>query len=141
MSVMKSKVFIDSNIWVYMFTEDEQKSQSAKEFIKQCVDEDHIVISYQVINEVCYVLRKNKFTEADIKKVARYMMGICEIVAFGSEEVLFASELRDMLSLSYWDSLIVSSSLLAKCVVLASEDMQDGLRIGDMVVRNVLIRR
>jgi predicted nucleic acid-binding protein len=43
--------------------------------------------------------------------------------------LLKAAELRSQYQLSYWDSLIVSSSLFAKVNVLLSEDMQHGLII------------
>jgi predicted nucleic acid-binding protein len=42
-------------------------------------------------------------------------------------------------TLSYWDSQIVASALISHCGVLASEDMQDGLIIGAMTIKNVII--
>jgi predicted nucleic acid-binding protein len=37
---------------------------------------------------------------------------------------------------SFWDSLIVEAALQAECSTLFSEDMQDGLVIHSMTIRN-----
>jgi predicted nucleic acid-binding protein len=42
---------------------------------------------------------------------------------------MVAFDLREKYSLSFWDSIIVASALNSNCNILASEDMQDGLRI------------
>jgi predicted nucleic acid-binding protein len=40
-------------------------------------------------------------------------------------------------SLSFWNSIIVSCALNSNCTILASEDMQDGLKIGNMIINNI----
>ncbi len=37
---------------------------------------------------------------------------------------------------SFWDALIVEAALQADCRVLLSEDMQDGRKIGQLLIRN-----
>ena len=74
---MTDKIFIDSNIWVYLFTDDsDAKSKTAKTFITENAETNRLVISYQVVNEVCSVLKKKKYTEAEIRNVADDMMGL-----------------------------------------------------------------
>ena len=133
------RIFVDSNIWVYLFTDDsDAKSKAAKTFIIDNAEASRLVISYQVVNEVCSVLKKKKYTEAEIRNVADDMMGLCEVCNYSGEIIFIASELREHYSFSYWDSHVVASALTAQCNVLASEDMQDGLMIGTMVIRDVL---
>jgi predicted nucleic acid-binding protein len=48
-----------------------------------------------------------------------------------------AFALREKYSLSFWDSIIVSCALNSNCNILASEDMQDGLKIGNMIINNI----
>lgn len=44
---------------------------------------------------------------------------------------------QNAIKLSFYDSLIVASALLAKCGTLYSEDLQDGQTIdGRLIVRN-----
>ena len=65
------------------------------------------------------------------------MIGLCEVCGYSEEIIYLASELRDMYSLSYWDSHIAASGLASQCDVLTSEDMQDGLIINKMVIKNI----
>ena len=46
---------------------------------------------------------------------------------------MLASQLRQTLALSFWDSLIVAAALDAGCTTLYSEDMQHGQRISDQL--------
>jgi predicted nucleic acid-binding protein len=47
-----------------------------------------------------------------------------------------ASSLRESYSFSYWDSLIIAAALNADCVVVYSEDMQNGLHIDNLTIIN-----
>ena len=63
--------FIDTNIWLYAFndSQDLQKTRQAKQIIRQT---PQIVISSQIINEVCNnLLRKFGAGETDIRKLVR----------------------------------------------------------------------
>jgi len=139
MIVMTDRVFVDSNIWVYLFTgDDDIKSAAASEYIAESLEKRRLVISYQVVNEVCSVLKKKNYTEPEIRCVADDMMGLCEVCDCSSEIIFLASGLREKFSISYWDSQIVASALEAHCGILASEDMHDGLTVDNMVINNVL---
>lgn len=88
------------------------------------------VLSTQVINEVCVnLLRKTDFTESDIGRLITSFYEKYEVVTPNRTILLTASTLRERYSLSFWDSIIVSSALSADTPVLYSEDMQDGLVI------------
>lgn len=58
------------------------------------------------------------------------------LVQLSPELILRAiSRTRDD-AFSFWDSLIVEAALQVNCDVLFSEDMQDGRKIGSLVIRN-----
>ena len=61
-NAMKDKIFVDSNIWIYLFTSDDaSKNECARDFItNNTAKENILVISYQVINEVGAVLKTKK---------------------------------------------------------------------------------
>ena len=137
---MTDRIFVDSNVWVYLFTDDKNiKNRAASEYIKKNAETNRLIISYQVLNEVCCVLKKKKYTEPEIRIVAGDMIGLCEVCGYSEEIIYLASELRDMYSLSYWDSHIAASGLASQCSVLTSEDMQDGLIINKMVIKNLFL--
>jgi len=134
---MTDKTFVDSNVWLYLFTADsERKSKAAREYI---INNRNLVISFQVLNEVCCVLKKKQYTEPEIRNVANDLIQICEVCDCSAETITLASKLREKYSFSYWDSHIVASALASQCKVLASEDMQHGLRVEGLLVENVLL--
>ena len=61
--------FVDSNIWLYGFSTD-QKEERKRILAKQLIQEKSIIISTQVIHEVCCnLLKKHKLDEHSILKL------------------------------------------------------------------------
>jgi predicted nucleic acid-binding protein len=135
---MTDKIFIDSNIWCYFFIQDEKEKYKIAEDLFLTKENNTIfVISYQVINEVTNKLIQKKFSTATIEKNIEYMYKICTIQNFSKEIIMLAFELRGKYSFSFWDSIIVASALNSNCTILASEDMQNGLEISNMTIKNI----
>lgn len=127
--------FVDTNVWIYAFlpAQDPQKAIEAKRLIQ-----DHsasIVVSAQVINEVCSVLLKRKaMLEPDIRRLVQAFYEQYQVIALDGPVFLLASELREQLSVSYWDSLILAAALQAHVPILYSEDLQHGQRIHNQLL-------
>jgi len=137
---MKDKIFVDSNIWIYLFTSDDvSKNEIARNFIADNAAKGNIlVISYQVINEVGAVLkRKKKFNEEKIQFVVDTMLDLCVIQDFSREIIIKASILRDKMLVSYWDSIIISTAIQSGCQSLTSEDLQNGQKIQGITIVNI----
>ncbi|NJO00312.1 MAG: PIN domain-containing protein [Bacteroidia bacterium] len=118
-----NKVFLDTNIWLYAFieTQDKDKYEKSKDLILQS---ENIVISNQVIGEVGFnLLRKAKFSENDWQKLIKAFYLNYEVLPLSETEYLKASLLREVHTLSYWDSLIIASALTQDCHILYSEDL------------------
>ena len=140
MNAMTDRLFVDSNIWVYLFLpDDERKLRIAERFIRENGSRGTLVISYQVINEVSRSLYKAKFTETKLRNVIEQLAKICTVQDFSNELALMASTLREKHSFSFWDSHIVACAISAQCNILASEDMQDGFVIDGMTIKNIFI--
>jgi predicted nucleic acid-binding protein len=124
----QQRCFIDTNIWLYAFIEadGEQKSTAAKSVIQK----PDVVVSTQVINEVCVnLLKKVSLPEDNIQALITAFYEKYTVADIDKVILIKASELRRNYSLSYWDSLIVANALNADCAILYSEDMQDGLQV------------
>jgi predicted nucleic acid-binding protein len=136
---MQNKIFIDSNIWLYLFLQDDNKKYKvAEEYLLGNNLDSTFIITYQVINEVANILLKNNFTEVEIRENIEYLLKVCTLQDFTKEILLIASSIREKYSISFWDSIIVGSSLFAKCDTLVSEDMQNGLMIENkLLVKNI----
>ena len=139
-NVMKDKVFVDSNIWIYLFASDDNlKNERARNFITDNTAKGSIlVISYQVINEVGSVLKtKKKFSEDKIQFVVDTMLDLCVVQDFSREIIIKASKLRDKMFISYWDSIIIAAAIESGCQSLTSEDLQSGQKIQGVTVINI----
>jgi len=136
---MLNKIFVDSNIWLYLFLQDDDKKYKiAEKYLLSNNSNSTFVITYQVINEVASILLKNNFTEVEIRENIDYLFRVCSLQNFTKEIVLTASAIREKHSISYWDSILVGSALTAKCDTLVSEDMQNGLIIDNkLLIKNI----
>jgi len=137
---MKDKIFVDSNLWIYLFTSDDvSKNELARNFIADNIAKGNIlVISYQIINEVGAVLkRKKNFSEDKIQFVIDTMLDLCVIQDFSREIIIKASALRDKMLVSYWDSIIIATAIESGCQSLSSEDLQNGRKIQSVTILNI----
>ena len=128
--------FIDTNIWLYAFipSQDAHKAMLAKAIIGR----GDIIISLQVINEVCVnLIKKAQFDEARIRQLINSFYSRYTVVSTDRIALLKASEFRGTLTLSFWDSLIISSAVLGGAEVLYTEDMSNGMVIENrLTIRN-----
>jgi len=133
---MTEKCFVDSNIWIYSFADDDPvRKKKACEFLDNTRPK---VVSWQVINETCStLLQKKGKDEIFIRFVVDHICKSYEVVNFNASLLEAASHLRTRYSISFWDSLIVAAALEAKCSTLYSEDMQHGQQYGNMAVHNI----
>ncbi|MDR2192971.1 MAG: PIN domain-containing protein [Treponema sp.] len=136
---MTDKIFVDSNIWVYMFLQDnEEKYKIAEDCLLEKGANTTFIITYQIINEVSNALLRNEYSEMEIREIIEYMLKICTIQDFTKEIVLLASSTREAYSFSFWDSIIVGSALFSGCNMLVSEDMQNGLIVNrKLLIKNI----
>ncbi len=123
-----SPCFVDTNIWLYAFIEGEDSHKQAR--AKATIQDNEVILSTQVINEVCVnLLKKTQLTEPDIQALIASFYSHYTVVEFDQDILTKASILREQYHFSYWDSLIVASALAAQCALLYTEDMQHGLQV------------
>jgi predicted nucleic acid-binding protein len=134
MSVNQNAVFVDSNIWLYIFLpgQNHDKAELATQLIAQFAG--RIVVSTQVINETVRTIRYNNvMSEPRIRDLINSFHQDYEIVQMNRAIQIRASHLRENYSFSYWDSLLVSAALDVNIQSLFSEDMQH-----ELIVENQL---
>lgn len=118
---MNAKSFVDSNVWLYTFMESSIKTAQAAELLNT----QNIILSTQVINEICAnLLKKARYTENEIQQTVHNIYANYEVVIINQAIILHASTLREKNAISYWDSLIVATAIKNNCTILYSEDMQ-----------------
>ena len=124
---MKDKIFLDSNIFLYGFSDiDPQKHEIAKITLLS----DDFTISTQVINEVSNnMLKKLGFDEPKIIEFINSCYERYSIINFSKELFIAASKVRTKYCYSYWDSMIIAAALENGNNILYSEDLHSGQKI------------
>ena len=131
-----SPTFVDTNVWLYAFVEDGDQGKSA--LASALIRRGDIVLSTQVVNEVCVnLLKKAHFAEDKLRQLIDSFYEKYHVADLQRSTFLSASDLRVRYSLSYWDSVIVASALETGAATLYSEDMQNGLLVnGELRIVN-----
>jgi predicted nucleic acid-binding protein len=124
---MKDKIFLDSNIFLYGFSDiDPQKHEVAKNILLS----DDFTVSTQVINEVSNnMLKKLGFDEPNTIEFVNSCYKRYSIINFSKELFIAASKVRTKYRYSYWDSMIIAAALENGNNILYSEDLHSGQEI------------
>ena len=119
------KVFLDTNVVLYAFIDD-PRSVVAEVLLTRGAD-----LSVQVLNEFTNVARRK--LGLDWEQVEQALEAIRTLARaihpVDLEAHKGALDLAQRYKLPFYDALILSSALKARCDVLHSEDMQDGLLV------------
>ncbi|HEY9701808.1 MAG TPA: PIN domain-containing protein [Allocoleopsis sp.] len=131
-------IFLDSNIWLYRFLADQdsnpQEDARKRQIAVSLTNLKNIVVSPQVINEVCSVLkRKVHLSESQIFQLIEEFEQQCLVIDLTTSILKKSSQLRTNYNFSFWDGLIVASALFSGANILYSEDMQDGLIVDNQL--------
>ena len=138
---MKVKAFFDTNILAYAFDQrSPEKRKKAKDLIALWMPSGDMVISTQVLQELFVVLTR-KFAPAisldNAKKVPETFSPV-ETIKIDREKIFKAIEIVKESSISFWDGLIVSAAVFARCKVIFTEDLNSGEVIAGVKVENPL---
>jgi len=118
------KVFLDTNIFIYMYT---PSVPQKREVCLSIIDNYDCVTSTQALNEICNVLTKKIRTPiGDIRKVLADVNKICEVANVSQSIIFNALNINEKYGYSFYDCLIIAAALDSECNVLYTEDMQNG---------------
>jgi predicted nucleic acid-binding protein len=132
------RCFFDTNILLYLLSEDEAKADRAEAAISEGG-----TISAQVLNEFASVAsRKLAMSWAEIRDVLTPIRALCKVEPVSVDTHQRGLEIAERYGFSIYDALIVASAQLADCTVLLSEDLHDGQMFeGRLSVRNPFVSK
>ena len=115
--------FIDTNIFVYIYSDSEKdKGVLCERFINGY---DRFV-STQVLNEFCSVaIKKLAMPVSDVQYAVSEICEGCNLVLVDDDTVQKALDVCEKYKYSYYDSLIIASALESDCKYIISEDLHD----------------
>lgn len=130
--------FFDTNVLLYLLSEDDRKADRAEAIIASGG-----IISVQVLNEFASVAsRKLRMSYAEIRDVLATVRGVCQIQTVTVDTHERGLDIAERFGFSLYDSMIVSSALQSGCSVLYSEDMRHGQKIdAQLVVINPFLEK
>jgi len=119
------KRFIDTNILLYLLSEDQDKAERAEEVLSLGG-----VVSVQVLNEFASTsLRKLKMTCPEVREIIDVIRELCTVVPVTLDTHSLGLDIVERYRFSFYDALIIASALENGCSLLFTEDLQHGQHI------------
>lgn len=126
---MTGPVFVDTNVFVYLYDSAQPEKQlRAREWIELVMQLRLGRISYQVLHELYATLTrklKKGVTRAEAQQLVRGLTP-WEPVPIDNQMIEQSWSIEERYDLSWWDSLIVAAALRSQCSLLLTEDLQHG---------------
>ena len=132
-----SRAFFDTNVVVYAaYRTPDLRHVTAQNLLERHLEEGSMVVSTQVLQETYSVLtRKMRLSGPAVLAYVTHLASQ-EVVPSSASFVLRALALAQRHQLSAWDALMVQAALESNCAVLYTEDLQAGMRFGELEVVN-----
>jgi len=125
-------VFFDTNLVLYLLSADEHKANTAESLLAQGG-----IVSVQVLNEAVSVCRRKLgLTWPEVHALLDGVKAYCEVLPLSLATHERAIYLAERYQLSIYDALICAAAQQAGATVLYSEDLQDGLVLGELMICN-----
>ena len=129
---MPDKFFLDSNIIIYALSDVSDKKIIAQDLLDQAP-----ILSTQVLTEVSQVcLKKLKLEHTLVNEWITLLGTQTHIVTISLEIIQYALAIAKDYQYSFYDSLIIATSIHAGVSILYSEDMQHGQKIETIKIIN-----
>ena len=134
----ESKIFFDSNILVYSADErDLQKKEIASRLINEITATGRGVISTQCLQEFFNVaVKKLNLKKNEAKEYVEFFTDIFSVVQVSVPLILNAVDISIKTQFSFWDSLVLSTANENNCIIVYSEDLNDGQIVGGTKILN-----
>jgi predicted nucleic acid-binding protein len=127
-----SRIFLDSNIILYLLSADTRKADTAQSLLSEAP-----CISVQVLNEVTSVcLRKLKMNWSEIHDLLAVVKATCQIEPLTAATHAQAVQIAQTHQISFYDAHILAAAKAAGASILMTEDMHNGQTLLGMHVHN-----
>ena len=136
---MSVNYFVDTNILVYARDSSESEKQpTAKQWLTHLWQQESGRISAQVLNEY-YVTVTQKLKPGLSREQARAdirALAVWQPLEISTKLIEASWDIQDQYAYSWWDTLVITSSLFLDCKYLLSEDMQHEQKINNLTIIN-----
>lgn len=136
---MKERVFLDTNVLVYLFdTDTPAKQRRVQELLSNRELRARLILSTQVLQEFYVSVTRKLATPLGLEAAFQAVQDLAAfpVVQIDTPLILLAIQRSGKTKISFWDALIVEAALVTGATVLYSEDFQDGAVFGRVRVMN-----
>lgn len=136
---MKERVFLDTNVLVYLFdADDPAKQRRAQDLLSNRELRAQLILSTQVLQEFYVSVTRKLTTPLDPEAAFQAVQDLAAfpVVQIDPPLILLAIQRSRKAKVSFWDALILETALAAGATLLYSEDFQDGAVFGGLRVAN-----
>ena len=135
---MTGRSFVDTNVVAYVYDRSSGfKRELAMDLVSQRLDDQSLVLSAQVLNELASTLLKPAFgLSLDEVRLALRTLSPATTVELDLNITLRALDARARYQVSLWDGLVIAAAERARCSEILSEDLNHGQEYFGIVVRN-----
>jgi predicted nucleic acid-binding protein len=130
---MSGSSFFDTTVLIYSISSEQPRAAMAEKLLA-----DGGWISVQVLNEFAAVARRKlDMSWEETREALLAIRALCETpTPLSIETHQAALEIAARYGYQIYDALILAAALESHCDVLYTEDMQNGQRIGPLIIRN-----
>jgi predicted nucleic acid-binding protein len=131
--------FLDTNVLVYAVDEDvPRKKEAADRLIEEEALAGRAILSTQVLQEFYVVSTRRLKRPLSPERAERAVRALATlpVVPIDPRIILAAIARVHRMTLSFWDALIIDAAIAGGATTLYSEDLQDGLEIDGLTIRN-----
>ena len=122
--VNSSKVFLDTNILVYLYTDQDEAKKEVFAQLLEPLEQEQVFVSTHVLGELMHVLGwKFKLDHAYITSVIDHVESIFTVVDTQFKWYRTALKIAENTGYTIFDSLVIASGLYSDCTVLYTEDL------------------
>lgn len=135
---MTAPCFVDTNVLVYANDADAGHKQAiAFDLIGDLLEQERLVLSAQVLNELASVLLHPRFGySVDEVRETLGLYAHCPLVPLDATLTRRALDARARYQVSLPDGLVIAAAERARCGEILSEDLNHGQEYFGIVVRN-----
>ncbi|HYV95538.1 MAG TPA: PIN domain-containing protein [Chitinophagales bacterium] len=111
------KAFVDSNIFIYLLSDDLVKRQAAQKLLLS----PHFISTQIVAESVNYCLKKLKLSKEDAFAFGKKLLKSHDVQIIYPSTIELACDISIRYRFSWWDSLIVATAIESDCDIFYSE--------------------
>ena len=133
------RVFIDTNVFVYVFDDDSAAKQTtARQLVEQISTDGSAVISTQVLQEFYVTVTRKLRRPMEPQDALRACTELCRLAMVQTDSSLIVRAVERSVDgpMSLWDALILEAALEAGAAIVMTEDMQHGRNYGGVRIVN-----